>query len=520
MVANPDGQRRVQRVRDRGAAASAAPRLLAAVDLGSNSFRLLVGRVSTSPSGEQVLPIDALKESVRLAAGLDAQGRLDAESQKRAILTLNRFGERLRSFSPDAVRAVGTNTLRVAVNARHFLATANAALGFPIDVIGGREEARLIYVGAAHALPADRLDRLVVDIGGGSTECIIGADYEPALLESATVGCVSLTRRHFPDGEVSKDAFARAYYAARDALAPTALAYRSRGWSYAVGTSGTAKALAQIAQVHLGSDTLTRDALLQIEWLLVKAGSADRLRLEGLKPERRPVLAGGLAVMSAVFDELGIDEMRYCPAALRQGVLYDLLGRVAGADMREITVEQMMQRYAVDAAQAQRVADTAVALFDQAARAAAEVLAHRRALLRWTARLAEVGLSIAHESFHKHTAYILLNADMPGFTQSEQAMLSHVALGQVGGLRKLAELIGDELEWLMVLALRIASILHRHRDAEETPMPALFLKRGKVRLELPKAWAREHPLSDATLRAEAAAWNELRVFDEVAYTRI
>lgn len=496
------------------------PRLLAAVDLGSNSFRLLVGRVASSPIGEQVLPIDALKEPVRLAAGLDGRENLDPESQKRALLTLHRFGERLRSFSPEAVRAVGTNTLRTARNARHFLATAEAALGFPIEVIGGREEARLIYLGAAHALPADHLDRLVVDIGGGSTECIIGADYEASMLESANVGCVSITRRFFPAGAVDEASFEDAYYAARDALAPTALAYRSRGWSYAVGTSGTAKALAQLATLNFDCESLTRDALLHIEWLLTKAGHADRLRLDGLRADRRPVLAGGLAVMSAVFDELGIESMRYCPAALRQGVLYDLLGRVAGTDMREITVAQMMRRYGIDAGQANRVASTAVAMFDQAARGAAELLAHRRALLRWAAQLAETGMSIAHEDFHRHSAYILLNADMPGFTQSEQAMLSHLALGQAGGLRKLDELVGDDLGWLMVLALRIAAILHRRRDGADTPLPALFAKRRRIRFELPKAWAKEHPLSDATLRAEAAAWAELRVFDEIVYARI
>ena len=495
-------------------------RLLAAVDLGSNSFRLLIGRVETTPVGDQILPLDGLKESVRLAAGLDKRGVLDAASQARALDALNRFAERLRSFSPETVRAVGTNTLRVAQNARRFLGTAEAALGFPIEVIGGREEARLIYLGAAHALPADRVDRLVVDIGGGSTECIIGADYDASLLESAGVGCISISKQFFPDGEVDRTSFEKAYYAARDVLAPTARAYRNRGWSYAVGTSGTAKALAQLAQLNFSADRLTREGLLNLEWLLIKAGHADRLQLEGLRPERKPVFAGGLAVMSAVFDELGIAEMRYCPAALRQGVLYDLLGRRAGIDMREITVEQMMQRYAVDAAHARRVARSACALFDQGARGAAELLAHRRELLRWAVQLAEIGLSIAHDGFHKHSAYILSSADMPGFTQSEQAVMSRLALGQVGGLRKLRELMADDLEWLMVLSLRIASILHRQRDDEPTPLPALFVKRRKIRIELPKEWAKAHPLSDQTLRTEAAAWAELNVFDEIAYERI
>lgn len=496
------------------------PQLLAAVDLGSNSFRLLIGRVETSALGQQIRPLDSLKESVRLAAGLDAQGMIDADAQKRALGALHRFGERLRSFSPDAVRAVGTNTLRVARNAARFMATAEAALGFPIEVIAGREEARLIYTGAAHALPTDGSHRLVVDIGGGSTECIVGADYDAALLESAGVGCVSLSRRFFPDGNVDRDSFDHAYYAARDVLAPIALTYRNHGWSYAVGTSGTAKALAQLAEANFGSDGLDRAALAAIEGALLKVGHADRLRLEGLKADRRPVLAGGLAVMSAVFDELGIDRMRYCPAALRQGVLYDLLGRSGGADVRELTVAHMVRRYSADAAQGQRVADTALALFEQGARAAAEELATRRELLRWTARLAEIGVSIAHEDFHKHSAYILSHADMPGFSQQEQRLMSVLALGHVGGLRKLREQVSHDLDWLMVLCLRVASILHRRREAQDLPLPALFLKRRRLRLEVPRNWARSHPLTDETLASEAAAWNELGVFEDVGYERI
>lgn len=496
------------------------PRLLAAVDLGSNSFRLLIGRVETTEFGVQILPLDTLKEPVRLAAGLDAGNMLDAPARQRGIDALYRFGERLRSFSPDTVRAVATNTLRVARNAGHFLASAEAALGFPIDVIAGREEARLIYMGVAHALPADAAHRLIVDIGGGSTECMLGEGYTPALLESAPVGCVALSERFFPGGEVDLSSFEQARFAARDTLAPIGAAYREHGWGYAVGTSGTAKALTQIAQMAFGLPLLTRDALDRMARLLLKAGHPDRLKLDGLRADRRPVFAGGLALMSAVFDELEIDEMRYCPAALREGVLYDLLGRDAGADMREITVAQMRGRYAVSESHGRRVAATALALYDQAARGVAELLHEHRELLRWTAELAEVGRSISHEDFHRHSAYILRNADMPGFTRAEQTLMSHIALGQVGGLRKLRELVADERVWLMILCLRLSSILHRRRDGARVPLPALFLKRRRVRLELPRAWAVEHPLSDATLTAEAAAWNEIAVFEQVSYERI
>ena len=496
------------------------PRLLAAVDLGSNSFRLLIGRVESTPLGDQILPLDTLKESVRLAAGLDQANMLDAPARQRGIDALYRFGERLRSFSPDTVRAVATNTLRVARNAGHFLASAEAALGFPIDVIAGREEARLIYMGAAHALPADDAHRLIVDIGGGSTECMLGAGYTPALLESAPVGCVNLTERFFPGGHVDADRFEQARFAGRDALAPISSAYRAHGWSYAIGTSGTAKALTQIAQQAFGLPGLNREALVRMERELLKAGHPDRLKLEGLRADRRPVFAGGLALMGAVFDELEVDEVRYCAAALREGVLYDMLGRDAGADMRAITVAQLRGRYAVDQAHGSRVAMTALALYDQAARGITELLQEHRELLRWTAELAEIGRSISHEDFHRHSAYMLRNADMPGFSRSEQTLMSHIALGHVGGLRKMRELVTDEREWLMILCLRIASILHRRRDGAQVPLPAFFLKRRKVRLELPRVWAQEHPLSDATLNAEMAAWNEIRVFDEVRYERI
>ncbi len=494
--------------------------LLAAVDLGSNSFRLMIGRVEASPAGVQIQPLDSLKESVRLAAGLLPDGNLDADSRQRALLALSRFAERLRSFSPDTVRAVGTNTLRIATNARHFKDTAEAALGFPIDIISGVEEARLIYLGAAHAMAHDGEDRLVIDIGGGSTECIIGRNYEAELLESIGVGCVSLTRKYFPDGRVDRARLQKAILRARAAFAPIALAYRARGWRYAVGTSGTAKSLAQIAQAEFGAPELTREALEQIAAELIRVGDADRIKLEGLRAERRPVLPGGLAVMTAVFEELEIGSMRYCAGALRQGVLYDLLGRDAGADMRRVTVARMIARYGLHPEHGQRVARTAQAMFTQAARGVAERLEADRMLLGWTAELAEVGMSISHEDYHKHSSYILTHAEMPGFTQSEQDRMAKLALGQGGGLRKMRQAFAETDDWLMLLCLRVSTILHRRRDTEDVPLPALFAKRNRVRLELPRVWAERHPLSDESLRAEAATWNEVGPFDDVSYVTL
>ncbi len=495
-------------------------RLLAAVDLGSNSFRLLIGRVEGSDAGVQVQPLDNLKEAVRLAAGLTPEGMIDAPAQQRGIEALSRFAERLRSFSPDTVRAVATNTLRVARNARHFQTTAEAALGFPIDIIAGLEEARLIYVGAAHAMAIDGERRLVIDIGGGSTECIIGCDYEPMLLESVTVGCVSITRKYFPDGAVDRVSMDKAILRARAAIAPVALAYRHASWRYAVGTSGTAKSLTQIALGQFGDAELTRDSLERIAVELIRVGNADKLKLEGLRADRRPVLAGGLAVMTALFEELGIESMRYCGGALRQGVLYDLLGRDAGADMRKVTVARMTGRYGMDPVHGQRVARTAQAMHAQAARGLAERLETNRSLLGWAAELAEIGISISHEDFHKHSSYILSHADMPGFTQTEQGRMAKLVLGQGGGLRKMRAALNETDEWLMLLCLRVSSILHRRRDGEEVPLPALFAKRNRVRIEVPRHWALRHPLSDESLRAEAATWNEVGPFEDVAYEYI
>ncbi|HEY0878752.1 MAG TPA: Ppx/GppA phosphatase family protein [Zeimonas sp.] len=497
-----------------------ANRLLAAVDLGSNSFRLLIARVERSPLGELAVPLDSVRQSVRLASGLRSDGTLDDTSRQRALVALAGFGERLRSFSPDAVRAVATSTLRVARNAHRFLPTAEAALGFPIEIVSGLEEARLIYLGAAHALPCDGEPRLVVDIGGGSTECIVGIDMQAKALESAGVGCVVLSNRHFPGGRVCRSTFEDAYYEARAVFASIAASFGAQRWRYAVGTSGTAKSLWQVARAHWDAEALDRASLERTHEALVDAGDVHCVRLSGLTPDRRPVLAGGLAVMMAVFDELRIDAMQYCNGALRQGVLYDLLGRDEGRDVRALAIEQMLRRHHVDVAHARRVRDTALALFDQGARGAREVLQVRRRLLGWAAELAEVGRSVTHEDFHRHSAYILAHAEMPGFSQREQDRLAQLALTQTGSLDSLRGIVDDETAALAVLALRVATILHRRRDDAEVPTPALFLSRGTLRLETTAAWAARFPLSHQSLVAEARAWTEARVFERFVYETI
>ncbi|HEU4646546.1 MAG TPA: exopolyphosphatase, partial [Burkholderiales bacterium] len=303
---------------------------LAAVDLGSNSFHLQIGRVVEG----QIYPLDSLREVVRIGGGLTSEKRIDRATQARALEALRRFGERLRGFPRQAVRAVGTNTLRVAKNAPQFLREARQELGFPIEVIAGREEARLIYLGVAHSMPPAPHKRLVIDIGGGSTECIIGSGLEPQLTESLYMGCVSYSLKYFPDGEVDKSRLKAAELAARQELSGIALAYRAAGWQEAVGASGTARSIENILRENgFAEQGITREGLERLRSLLVKVERADAARIAGLRPNRAPVLPGGLAIMGAVLDELGIEEMAVSDGALRHGVLYDLLGRVQHRDM-------------------------------------------------------------------------------------------------------------------------------------------------------------------------------------------
>src|SRR5918995_3672100 len=357
---------------------------LAAVDLGSNSFHLEIGRVVDG----QIYPLDAVREVVRLGGGLTAEKRIDRATQAAALEALAKFGERLRGFPRAAVRAVGTNTLRVAKNAPQFLREARATLGFPIEVISGREEARLIYVGVSHSLPASAERRLVVDIGGGSTELIIGTGLEPLLTESLYMGCVSYSLKYFPGGAIEKPRMKAAELAARQELAAMVKDYRETGWDEAVGSSGTARSLENILRANgFVADGLTRDGLERLKTLLLKHEKADPDRIAGLRPNRAPVLPGGLAIMIAAFDALGLESMKVSDGALRHGVLYDLLGRVQHRDMREATVAQFMRRYHVDAAQAERVRALSLKIYDALSPGAEREDDADRLMLEWSARL-------------------------------------------------------------------------------------------------------------------------------------
>lgn len=477
---------------------------LAAVDLGSNSFHLLVGRIVDG----QVYPLDSLREQVQLGAGLTEDKRLDRASQARALEVLGRFRERLHGLPRAAVRAVGTNALRVAKNAPAFLREARDTLGFPIEVIAGREEARLIYLGVAHALPPAENRRLVVDVGGGSTELIVGLGLKPRLMESLYMGCVSLSLRYFPGGRIDKRAMKAAVLAARQELAAVTRSYRRAGWQEAVGSSGTARSIEGILVANgYAAHGITRDGLEQLRELLIDAGRADPERVAGLKASRADVLPGGFAVLYAVFDELDIAQMAVSEAALRHGVLYDLLGRVEHRDMREATVAQFMRRYHVDAAQAARVRDLALRIHQQLGGSGDDDA--DRLMLDWAARLAEVGLSIAHAQYHKHSAYVLSNADMPGFSRVEQRRLARIVLAHRGRLDKLGDDGLEDGDWNMVFALRLSSTLLRRRARVRLPAFRALAGEARFSLELPKSWLARHALTAAALESEAQQWESV-----------
>jgi exopolyphosphatase/guanosine-5'-triphosphate,3'-diphosphate pyrophosphatase len=480
---------------------------VAAVDLGSNSFRLQVARVED----DQIYPLDALKDTVRLAAGLGMDKVLDRETRERAIASLKRFGERLRGLPRDAVRVVATNTFRVAKNAAEFLKEAEDALGFPIEIIAGREEARLIYLGVSHSLPASREKRLVIDIGGGSTEFIIGTGHKPQLMESLYMGCVSFSRRFFPEGRITKAAMQSAELVARSEIQLISRGFYAGHWHQAVGSSGSARALAEIIEANGWAENgITRDGMDNLRAALIKAGNGNKLSLAGLRPERVPVLPGGFAIMAAAFAELGIEKMTVADSALREGVLYDMLGRFHSHDMRETTVRRFMRRYQVDPVQAGRVEMLGIELLRQVAGTLPLDLEAALQFFSWATKLHEIGLTISHAGYHKHAAYILENADMPGFSRKEQEQLALLVLAQRGSLSKVLNRVGCPQEWAQIQVLRLAVLLHRSRMELNFPQDMrLEAVSNGFQLTLDKDWLAHNPLTQTALEGEAKDWKAI-----------
>src|ERR1700723_910733 len=479
------------------------PDVLAAVDLGSNSFHMVVARYSHG----QLVILDRLREMVRLAAGMGDSGRLDDTATDRALRCLERFGQRLRAMRADSGRVGGTNALARAQRKRWFLEHARAALGHPIEIISGLEEAPLIYSGVAHTSPMSPDKRLVIDIGGGSTEAVIGEGFNPLLLESLSVGCVGLSASFFDDGRISAKRVERARTAVRLELEPVQEAYRKMGWLQAFGSSGTVRVIGDtLRALNPERPHITLENLNALAERVIAAGHVDELDLPEVDAERAPVFPAGVAILLEIVENFGIDRVREAEGAMREGQLYDLMGRFTNEDARVRSVRAMEKRYHVDEVQAERVEATAVALLEQVESEWGLEDPLAESVLRWAARLHKSGLDIAHSKYQRHSAYLLQHADMPGFPREEQLLLSAL----VGGHRRQLsfEYLDDLLppwdrhaEFLIVL-LRLAVLLHRGRSPQPLPEVHLGVKGRTVNMELPQGWMKEHPLTLEDLEQE------------------
>lgn len=479
--------------------------LLAAVDLGSNSFRLEIGRYDSG----HIERVEYLKETVRQGSGLDENKNLSLVAMERGWECLARFAERLHGFKKNQVRAVATQTLRDARNRDDFLRKAQAILGFTIDVVSGHEEARLIYQGVSHLLPQSDERRLVMDIGGRSTEIILGQGYAPIRMESYRLGSVAWSTRYFPRNQFTPALLQTAVIAAKAVLDEALDTFSASEWTVAYGSSGTVGAVADILGANgFPQGVITRDGLNWLADRMLRAVNADELRLEGLKEDRRPVLGGGVSVLLALFDLFEFDVMQRAEGALRQGALYDLIDRETDeTDVRERTVRWLSERFSVDKAQAQRVSDVATKLFSQVA--TADPLNGRYSQkLAWAARLHEIGTHISHTSAHRHGAYILDHVDAPGFSMPELHRMSQLVLGQRGKLRKLEADLGDELFAKQLLCLRLAVLLcHARKDPEVGALRLSYRSRG-FKLTTVPGWARQFPQSAWLLEEEVEAWQK------------
>ncbi|MWV14525.1 exopolyphosphatase [Pseudomonas sp. L-22-4S-12] len=484
----------------------AAPKsfsLIAAIDLGSNSFHMVLAKAEHG----EVRILERLGEKVQLAAGIDEQRLLSEEAMARGLDCLSRFGQLIQGLPQGAVRIVGTNALREARNRAEFIRRAEALLGHQVDVISGREEARLIYLGVSHSMPDNPGKRLVADIGGGSTEFIVGQRFEPLLRESLQMGCVSYTQRYFRDGKVTAARYAQAYTAARLELMTIEQGLQRLGWQEAVGASGTIRAVGLAIQAGgLGSGEINPEGLAWLKRKVLKLGDVEKLDLDGIKPDRRQIFPAGLAIAEAIFDALDLQRMDHSEGALREGVLYDLLGRHHHEDVRERTLGALMERYHVDLQQAARVEAKALSALEQVSEAWQLDDEWHRDLLQWAARVHEIGLDIAHYHYHKHGAYLIEHSDLPGFSRQDQLMLALLVRGHRRNIPKerFAEFGEEGIKLLrLCVLLRFAILFHHIRGTQE--MPRLKLQAGPQSLDLtfPEGWLDANPLTQADFALEA-----------------
>jgi exopolyphosphatase/guanosine-5'-triphosphate,3'-diphosphate pyrophosphatase len=477
--------------------------MFAAVDLGSNSFRLHIGE----PAGGRMHIVRTARDPIRLAAGLDKDNLLSEAAMRTAVRTLQDFRAILDEYTLDAVRVVATNTLRVARNADQLLPQLEAAIGYPIEVISGEEEGRLIYMGVARAIDKPDERRIVVDIGGGSTEVIAAIGPEITLVESFGIGTHPQTAAYFADGRITAGRFDAAVTEARARFEDAADLYRAQGWDAAYGSSGTMRAIAEvIAKNSIGDGSMSQASLHALRDILLELGHVDAFSLPGIKKERVPVMVGGLTVLIGVMQELGIERLTAINAGLRLGVLSDLELRANSRDRRDAAIRACMRRFGVDGQRAMRTAGIASRVYEQL-----EPLDSRHPYLCWSAMLHEVGLAISMTGAHKHGAYIVENADLAGFTTREQRLMGTLLLGQKGNLRKIRDALFDLDLAKAVLALRMAVVFMHARADEDLAGMKARMKATRIELELPAQLLGKHPTLWPWLMKEEEAWSEIGI---------
>ena len=480
------------------------PPLIAAIDLGSNSFHMVLAR--TQQEGIRIL--DRMGEKVQLAAGLDANRHLTPEAMERGLDCLRRFAQLVNPLPEGSVRVVATNALRIALNRAEFIRRAEEILNHQVEVVSGREEARLIYTGVANTYPGMQGRRLVIDIGGGSTEFIIGEAFEPLVRESQQMGCVSYSQRFFSEGLIQERAYQQAYTAARLELMGIEQNLREHGWQEAVGSSGTIRAVGFAAKaLGVSNGEITPQAISAIKRELFALGHVDLISWDGIKPDRRSIFPAGLAILEAVFDALEINQLNYCDSALREGVLYDLVGRHHHDDVREHTLDTLMTRYRVDRAHARRVEHKAQEAFEQVKDDWGLHADWHPELLSWAARVHEIGLDVAHYHYHKHGAYLIEHSDLPGFSKQDQQMLAVLVRGHRRNIpqQRFDEISNRDVESLtrLCILLRFAILFHHIRGQQERPTVRLHALENTLSLHFPEGWLAQNPLTQADFEAEA-----------------
>lgn len=481
------------------------PEIVAAVDLGSNSFHMIVCSLKEG----KLQTIDRLKETVRLASGLDKDNILDNNTQARALACLEKFAQRIRHFPLDSVRIVGTNTLRTARNAQAFLTKAERILNHPIHIISGIEEARLIYLGVTYSLGSYAQSRLVMDIGGGSTEYIIGIGDAPKEKESLNMGCVTVSDRFFKDGVISKNAFAQAVLFAQQRLEPFQKKFQRKNWQQSIGASGSLRSIAKVLEAkNWSKNGITKEGLEQLVARIHQCNHVNELNLPELDVERLPVFTGGVAIVYATFKSLGIEQMTVADGALREGLIQDLLGRLDNHDTRSDTVEILAKRYRTDRDHATRIKKTINAMLVQLNKSCSWSSNENNVqFLQWAADLHEIGIEIAHNQYHKHSAYVIENGDLAGFSRQDQQILSIIVRSH---RRKFVPALfaGLPAPWnkqaiYLTLVLRLAILLHRNRDEQSLPSFKITMSKTKINLKFPADWLSQLPLTHADLVQEA-----------------